>query len=128
MNYMPEVLKMLGIEVGEKFNIEESTMNPYHFDDDYILINSRGNLMEYANIVKIMRGAFTIEKLPWKPKDGHSYYCIDEDGENKYCIWRGSDMSYYRYNSGNCFQTVEEITDEIKQRILSEMKEKYENE
>ncbi|MDD3123935.1 MAG: hypothetical protein PHC62_10600 [Candidatus Izemoplasmatales bacterium] len=41
--------------------------------------------------------------------------------------WLGYAVDYYYYNARNCFRTEEEITDEIKQRILQEMKGKYEN-
>ena len=127
MNYMPEVLKMLGVEVGEEFNIEESAMGPYHFDDDYLLINSRGNLMEYANIVEIMRGVYTIEKLPWKPNKDDIYFFITESGYITSSQFFLRTFDYNSYNAGNCFRTAEEITPEIKQRILREMKGKYEN-
>ena len=41
MNYMPEVLKMLGVKVGEEFKVKEFDNNPYHFDCEYILVEDR---------------------------------------------------------------------------------------
>jgi len=125
---MPEVLKMLGIETRENFNIEESAMNPHHFNDDYLLINSRGNIMEYANIVEILRGVYTIEKLPWKPTEDDPYFFVMASGSINESIWSGHVVDYSLFNTNNCFRTTEEITDEIKQQILSEMKGKYDNE
>jgi len=125
MNYMPEVLKVLGVEIGEIFNIKELVLNPYYFDDECILINSRGDNMGYTTIVELIRGVFTIEKLPWKPKEGEYYWCVTADEDSTKVMWRGYMRDFYSYNAGNYFRTAEEITPEIKERILREMKGKY---
>lgn len=127
MNYMPKVLEMLGVEVGEKFKVKEFDNNPYHFDCEYILVDSNNNDMEFQNITQILRGVIEIEKLPWKPKEGEYYHAILHNGSIDFCRWGSKWYDYYCYNSGNCFKTKREITPEIKQRILSEMKGKYEN-
>ena len=130
MNYMPEVLKMLGVEVGEKFNINPLIDSPYHFDEDYILVNKNGHNVDDDKVVQILilTGVLEIEKLPWKPKEGCEYYTILSTGIINRVEFEGYKKDYYNYNAGNCFRTAEEITDEIKQRILQEMKGKYENE
>ena len=83
--------------------------------------------MEFQNITQILRGVIEIEKLPWKPKEGECYYAVLHNGSIDFFRWGSKWPHYYCYNSGNCFRTKEEITPEIKQRILSEMKGKYEN-
>lgn len=127
MNYMPEVLDMLGVEVGEKFNIKPLIGNPYHFDEDCILVNKNGHNVDDDKIIQILTGAYEIEKLPWKPKDGENYWCVIANGDKVKVLWCGYMKDFYLYNAENCFRTHEDITDEIKQRILSEMKGKYEN-
>lgn len=127
MNYMPEVLEMLGVEVWEKFKIKEFDNNPHYFDCGYVLVDSNGNDMEFQNITQILRGAIEIEKLPWKPKEGEFYYSVKHAAIVGSYRWNSKWYDYYCYNAGNCFRTAEEITDEIKQRILQEMKGKYEN-
>ena len=126
MNYMPKVLEMLGVEVGEKFNIKGFALNPYQFDEEYNLIN-----MEFYEknrlVQELLIGRIEIEKLPWKPKEGEFYYCVLNNGTIDFHRWNLKWYDYYCYNSGNCFRTKKEITPEIKQRILSEMKGKYEN-
>ena len=126
MNYMPEVLKMLGVEVDEPFNIKGGECNPYLFNEEYNLID-----MEYyvrnGLIRGLIIGSLEIEKLPWKPKEGCEYYTILSTGIIDRVEFEGYKIDYYNYNAGNCFRTAEEITDEIKQRILHEMKGKYEN-
>lgn len=126
MNYMPEVLKMLGLEVGEKFNIKGFNLNPYQFDEEYNLIDME--FYEKNRLVQdLLIGRIKIEKLPWKPKYGEKYYFIGFDGLIDSWNWTGVMIDHYCYNAMNIFRTSEEITDEIKQRILQEMKGKYEN-
>ena len=126
MNYMPEVLKMLNLEVDELFNIKGGECNPYLFDEEYNLLD-----MEYyvrnGLIRGLIIGSLEIEKLPWKPKEGEYYYSVLHYGSIDFSVWKSKWYDYYCYNAGNCFKTKEEITDEIKNRILSEMKGKYES-
>ena len=127
MNYMPKVLEMLNLEVGEKFNIKGFKLNPYQFDDEFRLVGNYGH--EETILLKlILCGDYEIEKLPWKPKEDDEYYIVCENENIVKCRWSSrSTNSFYRYNAGNCFKTKEEITPEIKQLILQEMKGKYEN-
>ena len=130
MNYMPKVLEMLNLEVGEKFNVKGWYNNPYHFrKEDYALSNNSGYHASDTTLLELLTGKndIKIEKLPWKPKEGCEYYTILSTGIINRVEFEGYKKDYYNYNAGNCFRTAEEITDEIKQRILQEMKGKYEN-
>ena len=128
MNYMPEVLKMLGVEVGEEFNVANWCSNPYKFDKNYELRTKYNSAVESSNLFNLLKGICEIEKLPWKPKEDDEYYIVCENENIVKCRWSSrSTNSFYRYNAGNCFKTKEEITPEIKQLILQEMKGKYEN-
>ena len=129
MNYMPEVLKMLGLEVGEKFNVERFVSSPFHFNENYDLVDKDDYFIN--ELIKLLLSKeVELEKLPYKPKNGDVYFIVKHEGtgiDRDGCVWVGDYIDYYCYNAGNCFKTAEEITDEIKQRILSEMKGKYEN-
>ena len=127
MNYMPEVLKMLGVEVGEEFNVTNWCSNPYKFDKNYELRTKYNSTVESSNLFNLLKGICEIEKLPWKPKEGDFYHCVLHNNTVVFHRWSSKWYDYYCYNSGNCFKTGREITGEIKQRILSEMKGKYEN-
>ena len=126
MNYMPKVLEILGVEVGELFNIYGSAMNPHMFDEEFNLIDKE-YYTKNERIRTILNGTTTIEKLPWKPKEDDIYYFVTEGGYVNSSQFFLRTFDYNNYNSGNYFETTEEITDEIKQRILQEMKGKYEN-
>jgi hypothetical protein len=127
MNYMPEVLKMLNLEIWEKFNLKPLLNSPYHFDEDYILVNKDEINVDDALIMSILIGECEIEKLPWKPKLGEVYFLVRETGLVEEQKWGNHIIDFYAYGLGNCFRTKKEITPEIKQRILQEMKGKYEN-
>ena len=128
MNYMPEVLKMLGVEVNERFNIKNSAFNPNYFDEDYCIKDKDGDKVNSTYYIeKLLNGKDEIEKLPWKPKEGDRYYFIGSNGLIDSWNWSGVMVDHYCYNAGNCFKTRDEITNEIKQRVLQEMKGKYEN-
>ena len=127
MNYMPEVLKMLGIEVGEKFYILGSLMSPFSFNANYQLIDKDGDITN-DRIKGLLTGESAIEKLPWKPNEDDPYFFVMASGSINESSWSGHVVDYSLFNTNNCFRTSEEITPEIKKRILREMKEKYENE
>ena len=132
MNYMPDVLKILGVSINEPFKIKEWNSKVF-FDEDCDLkyLDGTGYVLA-ENIYDIFIGEVEIEKLPWKPKEGEYYYYVDLMGLNGEpeigrFTWVFDGYDYLNFNVGNCFRTSEEITDEIKQRILSEMKGAYEN-
>lgn len=127
MNYMPKVLEMLNLEVGEKFKIKGFNKTKFEFTNFGCLIDCEKLESNEVILSHILTGYYRIEKLPWKPKRGNVYYSIKADGETLCNEWVCNSSDLYRYNAGNCFKTKEEITDEIKQRILKEMKGKYEN-
>ena len=133
MNYMPQVLEMLGVEVGEVFDIFYPDFGvifdtDYQFsldeNDDLILKNkycSHNNVI----FIEILKGARLIQKRPWKPAPGKKYYVVDNEG----CVmpewFIGHVADYYYFNAGNAFKTKEEITPEVIEQILAEMKGPY---
>jgi hypothetical protein len=128
MNYMPEVLAILGVEVGEKFNIKNSAFNPHYFDEDYCIKDKDGDKVNGTYYIEtLLKGKDEIEKLAWKPEYRENYFYIIDLHTILLTTWTGTSDDYCRYNNNNVFRTDEEITEEIKQRILREMKGKYEN-
>jgi len=127
MNYMPIVVKMLGIELNEEFELLTSDgYEKFSFSSEHKLVDSEGYVCQ-SLFYDILRGDSTIKKLPWKPKEDDDYYFVDANGGLSSTDWRDHAYDYILYNTGNCFRTKEEITSGIKERILKEMKEKYEN-
>lgn len=81
-NLMPEVLKLLGVEYGEKFKLRENGEEKlrdgvYCFVEDLGFIHIVLDRKKYhANelLEELLIGYYEIVKLPWKPKYGDTYY------------------------------------------------------
>jgi len=133
MNYMPQVLKMLGVEVDEIFDVVHPDFGvifdtDYQFsldeNDDLILKNkycSHNNVI----FIEILKGARLIQKRPWKPKLGERYYLVKHNGGVTSECFNGYDYEYYFFNSGNMFKTREEVTPEMVEQVIKEMKGPY---
>lgn len=126
-NLMPEVLKMLGVEYGEKFKLEAHDPELYKnysffFDKDselYIVNNLNGSTSN-ANIMlySILCGHYTIVKLPWKPKIGDKYYALSLMLSIKprieRCDWTDSTEDYALLKLGIIYKTEEEAMAHMK--------------
>lgn len=64
----------------------------------------------------------------WKPKPYERYwYFEDTDGLIECDYFELSVDDYHRFNDGNCFATREEMTNESFDKVMEQMKRKYEN-
>ena len=99
-NYMPEVAKMLGVEIV-----------------DYVGCKTK-NLL-YG----LLAGEYTLQKSPWRPKDGEGYYYIrSTDGFLSRSTFHNVDADDLALlNMGNCFPTKEAA-----EAAVHEMLEKFE--
>ena len=73
-NLIPEICKMLGVELGEEFKVEGDNRT-YWFDLDGL--HSGEYVAEDeddAMLHDLLCGEAEIVKLPWKPKKGEHYY------------------------------------------------------
>lgn len=105
-NYMKDVAKMLGVELGEEFLLEDCDGEFYlHQNGLYCRHN---NLAYDATLRGILSGTFSIKRKPWKPKKEQDYYYICEDGSIESSFWLNdvSDLSFYKL--GNCYRTRQE--------------------
>ena len=81
-NLIPEIAKMLGVEIGEKFKIKcagESCVargvhGKFFFKKDGLYMNDDSDVTKNEFLPFIFRGDFEIVKLPWKPKFNEKYY------------------------------------------------------
>ena len=77
MNHMEEVAKMLGVELGEKFEIEGCVCNPHKL--------TRDGLFDYATMMcpreltDLLANKARIIKKPWVPKDGDVVWIVSID-------------------------------------------------
>lgn len=119
MNLIPVIREALGLKENEEFQLLRSNGTTYTvnyrfadndelqwFDPDTDCWESSGA----ATLEKIIYGKVTVKKLPFKPKEGESYYyVIFYNGDiisTAYTKYSKSDV--VKVNSGNCYRTKEE--------------------
>lgn len=103
-NYMAEVAKMLGVELGEEFKCygEDYT---YKFTDKGLMCNG----CEASCILSLLlEGQIEIKRKPWRPKYGEDYYVVNMCGivgrnRNENCF-----IDIVNYKIGNCYRTHKE--------------------
>ena len=109
-NYMSQIAKMLGVELGERFDI--NGFNEFYFLDTDGLYSFNGTYCkcdEYFS--KLLAGELTIKRKPWKPKRGETYWYVEKDGDVLEMEWhpcRYMSNHVNRYKLGNCYRTREE--------------------
>ena len=78
-NCMAAVAKLLGVELGEEFIIENKdrketvvlAADGFHvIQPNDILGPDHGKLLS-----KVLQGLYEVKKIPWEPKYGECYYC-----------------------------------------------------
>ncbi len=116
-NYMADVAKMLGVEIGEEFNLVDkdgipSAYNPFH-------IEARGFIDctgddDAGFLIALLTGDFEIVKKPWKPKTDGTYYAINPLNKSVVGIyWWDNQNDEMLYLLGNCFKTRSEAEKNI---------------
>lgn len=110
-NYMPEVAKMLGVEIGEEFDVFNNEMEmlvhgPYKIIDNAIVdyVGCKTKNLLYG----LLTGEYTLQKRPWRPKDGEEYWAVLTNGDVGWrCFRKGNANSLAFLYMGNCFPTEE---------------------
>lgn len=110
-NLIPEIAKMLGVELGEEFKFGNNNVK-FWFDLDGL----HSEEFETADLTfyRLARGDAEIVKLPWKPKEGQTVYGFYARGiscslEVISFVWVGSVVSHQALvKAGWVFPTREE--------------------
>ena len=115
-NLIPEIARMLGVEIGEEFKIKEYGERIYRFDNSGLqLIYDNGvrNLNITANMALscLLSGDIEIVKLPWKPKKGDAYFTFVLMGD-KWAVrpswWGGFPNEYALLDKGWVYRSQAE--------------------
>ena len=114
-NLIPEICKMLGVELGEKFKIKGDDELTYRFDSDGLKLTHDSGI-ELADVsakvafAALLNGKDEIIKLPWKPKKGETYYTFELLGDKwgvRSSWWGGSPDEYALRDKGWLYRTCE---------------------
>lgn len=131
-NLMPEVARMLGVEIGEKFQINLCPNVLFKFDMSGILAQEQGEASWHsANrgiLQELIYGSFEIMKLPWKPRKGDVYYSFALLGDTWVVrpLWCGDFPNEYAlFDKGWVYRTKEEAEAALP-KVAAEMGVKYE--
>lgn len=94
-NLIPEIAKMLGVEIGEEFKIKGYEEWFYKFDNDRVLKFKHNDDVKmsvapvsvYVAFFALLKGECEIIKLPWKPKQDETFYTFGIHAtENKWVV------------------------------------------
>lgn len=117
MNLIPKIAELLGVEIGEHFEITSVVHEEgkyYYFSDTELLEHVEGKTPDYAQyriLADLIYGDKKIIKLPFDPKKGEVYFCVSW-GKNTIYVddyhWEGDSIDYLRMYCGNCFRTRSE--------------------
>ena len=134
-NYMAEVAKLLGVELGESFKITSDTQgdyqNYYRFTENNCLEMSDDGVEWKTTIVvvllkHILMGDIRIIKLPWRPSRGDVYYMPSVTSIDKYIklFWTGSRNDEGSYQQGLVLRTKKEAI-ELAEEMLDVARKKF---
>lgn len=83
-NLIPEIAKMLGVEIGENFKIKGDG-HTYSIKLDGLHSDQYAMEDDYATLLDLLCGDAKIVKIPWKPKQGDVYYTFIRDRIDRTC-------------------------------------------
>ena len=134
-NLIPEICKMLGVELGEEFKIKGYEEWFYKFDNDRVLMFKHNDDVKmpvapvsvYVAFLALLRGECEIIKLPWKPKKGEYYYTFVLMGD-KWVVrssrWGGLPNEYALLDKGWVYRSQAEAEAALP-KVAAEMGVEY---
>ena len=114
MNLIPKIAELLGVEIGEPFEITSVIHlkgSYFYFSETELLEHVEGKTPDYAQyrvLADLIYGDKKVVKLPFEPKDGENYFyacwCNSEIFID-YSAWTGDFFDYAMMHCGNVFRT-----------------------
>lgn len=131
-NLIPEIAKMLGVELGEEFKIKGYDGLIYKLTDAGLELTAADGQetkwFDYGALNSLLKGKFEIIKLPWKPKKGEEYYIFGVSAE-KWIVWQqrwtNHPIDYALLEKGWVYRTKEEAKAALP-KVAAEMGVDYE--
>lgn len=131
-NLIPEICKMLGVELGEEFKIKGYKLTYMITDDKWLMATDDSPETGWTSantlFVDLLNGDVEIVKLPWKPKKGETYYTF-ELLNGKWIVrlfcWGGSPDEYALLDKGWIYRTEKEAEAALP-KVAKEMGVEYE--
>lgn len=120
MNKIADVAKLLGVEIGEEFEIK-GCMGKYKITENG-LVGAVSGYNQPTTLTEILIGRDEIIKLPFRPKLDEKYYIIlHYNLGSKFEVIKRTNINCYEdlvnIHIGNCFKTEQEA-EQNKQKII----------
>ena len=118
-NHMKDVANMLGVELGERFNIvgidnkchyylTENGLFCEEMKSSNFYTTKDNNLFFSVILTHLLDGVYTIKHIPWKPNFNERYYSIGPGGVLEPGNWSNDFIDRALYKLGNCYRTAQE--------------------
>ena len=136
MNYWKQFAEMLGLELGEKFELtyDDCTINEdtYKIEEDGFYYKNKQSEDWFAEpsttVNKLISGYCKAVPKPWKPEYGDAYWKWATNLElAQFKRWNDASTDFACWKLGNCFKTSEEAKTKGKE-ITEQIKAEYEEE
>ena len=112
-NLISEIAKLLGVELGEEFIIENKDCK-----ETVVLAMDGLHVIQPNNVVgpdhgkllsKVLQGLYEVKKLPWEPREGERYCYPSVSAKNVDCTnWICCSFDYAMKALGMIYKTPEE--------------------
>lgn len=128
-NYIPEIAKMLGVGIGEEFKLKGTSFGLFTFTSDNLLCsggNKEWKVVQNSLFIGILTGEYTVQNVPFKPKDNETYYYILPNGVIYAGYWKPTAINIALYLMGNFFRSkaqAEANKDEIMKKYQNTIEE-----
>lgn len=123
MNLIPKIAEMLGVEIGEEFDLcngMDSSIRMgciYKFSNDCLMCADEDDkdcfgVASDKTLRYILNGSLKIIKIPFQPKEGERYWYVywnaKDPVDTTYTYWDGAVSNLADKYCGNCFRTEAE--------------------
>lgn len=121
-NLIPQIAKMLGVELGEEFKIKGYDGLTYKLTDNGLELTTvdgqKTKWFDHGALNSLLKGKMEIVKLPWKPKKGEKYWGFWYSSVNDAWLvllytWGNNPADFALYKAGWVYRTKEEAEDAL---------------
>jgi hypothetical protein len=114
-NLIPEIARMLGVELNEEFKIKGYDGLTYKLTDNGLELTTvdgqKTKWFDHGALNSLLKGKMEIVKLPWKPKKGDVYYTYNFSA-SKWVVcsswWGGFPSEYALLDKGWVYRSEKE--------------------
>lgn len=102
-NYMAEVAKLLGVEIGEEFRTDKH-IGPFMLTDIGIVTEDEAPRKD-SLLRKLLTGEQKVIKYKDIPSYGSQFWYIAKNGNIYTELWEGTTFNFVLNKIGNCYKT-----------------------